>query len=259
MEKSLCIIPARSGSKSIRDKNLQLLEGKTLVRIAVEKAYRSRLFSRIIISTDYNRNRLGLEDMGTEALTQIILAKRPPELATDTAHAADVARHILNGLGGPEKWIWYVQPTSPFSSIDDFKKLHEILSSGKYDGAMSFRPTKEYIDRTYTWKNDKAYRFNQSNFNNKQELKSQVHRSGNFYILKREGFFLKDRTGKLDNDCWDKGNIYPMMMGWIDPGVATQEQLVVSRRLGTNIDDIDDYRWAKHLVSCGDAKCWVSK
>lgn len=251
-EKLLGIIPARAGSKSILDKNLQKIEGKTLIRIAVEKALKARIFSRIVISTDYPRNKLGIDDLGQEAMTQLLVIKRPTELATDTALAAQVARHVISNVGEREHWVWYIQPTSPFTKVEDYKKLFEILSSGKYDGAISFKPVKEYIDRSYTYKNGKAYRIHQSNFQNKQDLKHQLHRSGNFYIIKRELLMAKDEDKQYDDNCWDKGNIYPMITGWINPETATQEQIINSRRLGTNIDDVDDYRWAKYLTACGD-------
>ena len=50
--KILAVIPARSGSKSIKDKNLLKIKGKTLIDIAVTKAIKSKLFSKVLISTD---------------------------------------------------------------------------------------------------------------------------------------------------------------------------------------------------------------
>ena len=48
--KILAVIPARSGSKSIKDKNLLKIKGKTLIDIAVTKAIKSKLFSKVLIS-----------------------------------------------------------------------------------------------------------------------------------------------------------------------------------------------------------------
>lgn len=51
----LCIIPARSGSKGIKNKNLRKIKNKkTLVELAFDVANKSKLFDKIIVSTDSN-------------------------------------------------------------------------------------------------------------------------------------------------------------------------------------------------------------
>ena len=49
----LCIIPARSGSKAIKNKNLQKIkENKSLIELAYDVAKKSKLFNEVIVSTD---------------------------------------------------------------------------------------------------------------------------------------------------------------------------------------------------------------
>ena len=48
----LAIIPARSGSKSVVDKNIRLINGKPLLAYSIEHAKASRYINRIILSTD---------------------------------------------------------------------------------------------------------------------------------------------------------------------------------------------------------------
>ena len=50
--KILAIIPARSGSKSIKDKNIRSIDGKPLIAHTIEHAKQSKLINRIIVSTD---------------------------------------------------------------------------------------------------------------------------------------------------------------------------------------------------------------
>ena len=50
--KLIALIPARSGSERIKNKNLLKLRGKTLLKIAVENALKSKIFKKIIVSTD---------------------------------------------------------------------------------------------------------------------------------------------------------------------------------------------------------------
>ena len=50
--KPVCIIPARKGSKRIKNKNIELFAGKPLISYVIKTAKKSKLFSRIIVSTD---------------------------------------------------------------------------------------------------------------------------------------------------------------------------------------------------------------
>ena len=50
--KPVCIIPARKGSKRIKNKNIKLFAGKPLISYVIKTARKSKLFSRIIVSTD---------------------------------------------------------------------------------------------------------------------------------------------------------------------------------------------------------------
>ena len=50
--KSIAIIPARSGSKGLKDKNIKLLSGKPLIAYSIESALESGLFDEVMVSTD---------------------------------------------------------------------------------------------------------------------------------------------------------------------------------------------------------------
>ncbi|MEG2256599.1 MAG: CMP-N-acetlyneuraminic acid synthetase, partial [Cetobacterium sp.] len=51
-DKILAIIPARSGSKGLPNKNIKELNGKPLIAYTIEAAIRSEIFSTIFVSTD---------------------------------------------------------------------------------------------------------------------------------------------------------------------------------------------------------------
>ncbi len=52
MEKVVCIIPARIGSKRLKNKNIRPLNGKPLIAWTLEEARKSHLIGKIIVSTD---------------------------------------------------------------------------------------------------------------------------------------------------------------------------------------------------------------
>ena len=49
---NLAIIPARSGSKGLKDKNIKLLNGKPLMAYSIDAAKKSGIYSHILVSTD---------------------------------------------------------------------------------------------------------------------------------------------------------------------------------------------------------------
>jgi len=244
-EQHLAVIPCRSGSKTIVNKNLIQLNHKTLVRMALEVALKANFFSRVIVSTDYPRHRLQIDDIDDIAtLSKVVYAPRHAEFARDDTRMMDTIQNVLDNYGGSEKWVWVLQPTSPFRTVDDFKRIKTALSSGEWEACLSFKPLKEYIDRSYTVKEAIYYRLNQTNYKNKEELKTQAHRSGNFYVTTRENI-IKKKTFEVKP-------FFGYAMGNIDIENCTSAEWLRSRDLGTNIDDIGDLRDAKGVISRGD-------
>ena len=51
----IAFIPARKGSKSIKNKNLKSINKKSLVEITIDQALKSKIFKKIILSSDSNK------------------------------------------------------------------------------------------------------------------------------------------------------------------------------------------------------------
>lgn len=109
--KILALVPARSGSKSIPNKNLQEISGVPLLGITIRSAQKSSSVTEIYVSSDSNEILARGLEFGSKSV------KRPLNLSSDTATANDVVRHFINHLNlsfEPETIIVYLQPTSPF-------------------------------------------------------------------------------------------------------------------------------------------------
>ena len=88
--KSICIIPARGGSKRIPRKNIKLFRGKPLIGWVIEIAKKSDCFDEIFISTD------DLEIANySKALGAKIPFLRPKKLSDDYASTMDVMKYIM--------------------------------------------------------------------------------------------------------------------------------------------------------------------
>ncbi len=108
----LAIIPARGGSKSIPKKNMILLNGKPLIEYTIKAAKKSRLISRIILSSENEQ----IIDYCTKRGIEVPF-KRPNNIAGDDIPMLEVVFHALNFFKKKEnytpEYIILLQPTSP--------------------------------------------------------------------------------------------------------------------------------------------------
>ena len=122
MNNKICIIPARSGSKRIKNKNLKEIAGKPLISWTIECALNSDIFDEIILSTDCEK----ILSIGKEyGLPQREI--RPGNLSDDNATAVDVISHYLEGNKYKNSKVCYLQPTSPLRSAGDVKDSFELM------------------------------------------------------------------------------------------------------------------------------------
>jgi len=109
--KSVALIPARGGSKSIEGKNLRKISGYSLLEISIKQAKSVKLIREVYVSSDSD------EILKVATSLDCISIKRSAEASTDTASANTVVSEFLNHPGvqlDHQDTIVYLQPTSPF-------------------------------------------------------------------------------------------------------------------------------------------------
>lgn len=117
--KTLCVIPARGGSKGIPKKNIKPLGGKPLIYYAIDGARSIAKDTDICVSTDDPEIIRIVEEYGLD-----VPFVRPDYLASDTMGTYEVLLHALNfyeNLGKKYDAIVLLQPTSPFRRPEDIK------------------------------------------------------------------------------------------------------------------------------------------
>lgn len=119
----IAIIPARSGSKGLKDKNIIELCGKPLMAYSIEAALKSRLFHRVIVSTDSESYAAIARQYGAEVMM------RGEELSNDSAATYVVVEDVIHRLGSQIDFFVLLQPTSPLrneqhiaDAVDFFEK-----------------------------------------------------------------------------------------------------------------------------------------
>lgn len=127
--KILGIIPARGGSKGIKNKNLIPLCGKPLIQYTIDEVKKSKTINKIIISSDNKSIIDYCKDQDIE-----VPFVRPDNISGDNASMIEVIKHALFFLEKNEKYvpnyIVLLQPTSPLRKTADIdKSLGDLINS----------------------------------------------------------------------------------------------------------------------------------
>jgi len=123
--RNLAIIPARSGSKGLKDKNIKLLNGKPLLAYTIESAKITGLFDEIMVSTNSEQYAHIAKQYGAS-----VPFLRSEELSNDMASSWDVVKDVLKRYNCLEKYfdtVALLQPTSPLRTPDDIIQGYKIL------------------------------------------------------------------------------------------------------------------------------------
>lgn len=139
----LAIIPARSGSKSVKDKNIREIGGKPMLAHSIAHAKEAKSVTRVILSTDSEHYAAIGREWGAE-----VPFLRPVEYATDTALDIDVFRHALTWLSDNENYmpdiVVQLRPTYPIRRPSDIDQMVQMLiDDPAADSVRSVAPAKE--------------------------------------------------------------------------------------------------------------------
>lgn len=122
---SICIIPARGGSKGVPRKNVRLLGNKPLIAYSIESALNSNLFENVIVTTDDAEIAKTAKKYGAE-----VPFMRPAHLASDISSNYDVLFHAVKKLKSLDFRFdisCYRDPTVPFITEADLSGGLELL------------------------------------------------------------------------------------------------------------------------------------
>jgi CMP-N,N'-diacetyllegionaminic acid synthase len=138
--KILCIIPARSGSKSLPHKNIRDFNGKPMICWSIEQAKQCRFIDdmRIIVSTDSEDYAKIAREAGAE-----VPFLRPPELSEDLSTDLECFQHALQYLKKAENYcpeiVLHLRPTYPTRSVKDIDNCIEVFLNNTKNDYTSLR------------------------------------------------------------------------------------------------------------------------
>jgi len=188
--KNIAIIPARSGSKGVKDKNIRNLGGRPLLAYTIEAALASDCFDTVYVSTDSEI----YADIA-RSLGATVPFLRSAELSSDSASSWEVVKHVLSkyhDLNQDFDTFMLLQPTSPLRSAADVRAAYQLY----YDKQATAVVSVCECEHSPLWCNTLPSDLSMGNFilenyrKRRQDLKKYYRINGAMYLASVD-FFKK--------------------------------------------------------------------
>ncbi len=189
-KKILAIIPARKGSKRIKNKNIIKINGIPLINYTLNNVINSKLIDYILLSSD-SKKILSLGKKYKSINTDL----RPKKYSKDNSLISDLLIYLLKVLKRKKlnfDYVCLLQPTSPLRIKNEIDLSIKKIISDKTDSLIALTKLKDpHPYKLYKLKDNKAYFFKNYKYNisPRQNLPDFYKPSGNIYIFKTK--FIK--------------------------------------------------------------------
>ncbi len=222
----LAIVPARSGSKGLKDKNIRLVNGKPLIHYTLEAAVNSGVFKEVMLSTDSEKY---------AAIAREIQGVKVPFLrdelnATDVASTWDVVREVISKykeMGKEFDAFCVLQPTSPLRNSNHIKEAYEKMLEKNADSVISLCKLEHSINTCNVLPEDGSmYGFLKDETKYARQMNSTYYRLNGAIYFSKVASFLKE------------GTIY----------TKKSNSYVMDSISSVDIDDELDLRYAEYLI-----------
>jgi len=176
----IAIIPARQGSKRIKEKNIKTFLGKPIIAHVIKKVLSSKLFDYVVVSTDS----LKIKKISIKHGAKVFFL-RPKKISSDKAKTQVVIKHALNWF--KEKnikfhYVCCVYPTSVLIKPNDLIKSYNLIKNKRWSFVMSAQKYSTQIERAFGLSNKKIVVLNKKKFfKNSQTFRDFYHDAGQFY------------------------------------------------------------------------------
>lgn len=191
--KNLAIIPARGGSKRIPRKNIRVFMGKPIIVYSIKAALESRLFDKVMVSTDDAEIANIAREHGAE-----VPFMRSLETANDYAGLTDVFLEVLieyEKMGIVYDNFCCILPTAPLISPDSLLDSWNVLQNSDFDSVYPVVPFSYPVQRSVILTADHEIKMTWPEYSDarSQDLEPMYHDAGTFYWVKTREL-LKEKT-----------------------------------------------------------------
>lgn len=200
--KIIAIIPARSGSKGLPDKNIKSVCGRPLMDYTIKAAIDSECFETVMVSTDSEKYAEIAKKCGAD-----VPFMRSAITAGDKVGSWDVVREILNNYkkkGIIYDYVALLQPTSPLRSAMDIRMAVKMLDADSVNNVVSVTETEHPVQWCFTLPADlEMLEYAKSPYNNmlRQDLKKYYQENGAIYLVNANKI-INDDYNLYEDKCF---------------------------------------------------------
>ena len=180
-KKIYCVIPARGGSKRIKNKNIVMFNKKPLIYYSINVAKKTNLFKKIIVSTDSSRIKYLSEKFGA-----VVPFKREKNISNDKSSSIDVLKDVIKKIDIKDDYIFFLYPTSPNINKDDLINAWKKIKKEKADCLIAVKEYESNPLRSLVLDKNTGFlkfKFKKYQKKNSQELPKLYQDSGTFYVF----------------------------------------------------------------------------
>jgi pseudaminic acid cytidylyltransferase len=223
---NVAVIPARGGSQRIPRKNIRPFHGRPMIAWTIETALGSRLFDRVLVSTDDAEIAAVATASGAECPFV-----RPAALADHVATMTDVVAHAARWAlddGWRLDTVCCLHAVAPFMDAGDLTRGRDALRSGDWMFAVAAAAYAAPIFRSFRQRDEGGLEmfFPESFETRSQDLPRALHDAAQFYWGRPEAWLERRRV-------FDR---------WSVP-------VIVPRWRVHDIDEPDDWRRAEMMFA----------
>ena len=195
--KILCSICARKGSKGLKNKNIKLFFGKPLILHTIIQAKRTKLFDKIVCSSDSKFVRQLANKNGLD-----LVINRPKNLAKDKAPKIKTIKHLfkISEIFFKTKFdlIVDLDITAPLRSINDIKNSINVIKNKNFPcNLVAISPSKKnpYFNMVEINKNGRLQKVKKINLTitSRQSAPRVYDINAGIYIWNRKGLITRKK------------------------------------------------------------------